>query len=446
MNIKKVISMACAASLGLTMLASCGNNSTNGSTDSKSTAGGGEKTELTVYTNRTDRVDDGSLDKLTDSFEEANNCTVKYIGLTDYSTDIKTKMTTKDYGDVLMIPDDVKLAELKNYFVPLGTYDELKDTYQWINKKMDDTKTVYGIPYGGTATGILYNTKVWNDAGITELPKTPEEFIKDLKQIKEKEPDVVPYYTEYHDAWTIAQWDSLVLSAAGDPDYKNKTLLQDKKDLFDKDGGFYKTYKMLFDLYSTADVLEKDHATTDWEKSKQYFADGNIGSIVLGSWAISQFQEKAKGHEEDIGYMPVPITAADGKQYSQTSADYCMGVSKNSKNQDLAKKFVEWFVKDSGFAANEGMISTSVGSELPENLAAFKDVELFEESVTPDDLVGKFNEIDEKSDVGTSLDTSDNFKFKIVEAAFAGKGEDELQKIFDDCNKKWADARDSILK
>lgn len=441
-----------AASLAVLMtmgtmasLASCGDDNSNSSgSDSKSSGkSSGDGVTLTVYTNRTDRVEDGTLDKLTEQFEKDNNCEVKYQGLKDYSTDIKTKMGSGDYGDVLMIPDDVQLDELGDYFEPLGTYDEYKDTYSWVNKKMSSDKTVYGIPYGGTATGILYNKKVWSDAGITEMPKTPEEFISDLKKIKENNPDVVPYYTEYKDSWTISQWDSLVISASGDPSYK-VDILKDKKDLFDKDGGYYKVYKMMFDLYSTADVLEKDHATTDWENSKQYFADGNIGAIVLGSWAISQFQEKAE-NPDDIGYMPIPITAADGKQYAQTSGDYCVGVSKNSKNKDLAKKFVEWFCKDSGFATNEGMISPVKGTALPSNLAEFEGCELFEEPATPDEYIGKFDEIDKASDVGTSLDASGNFKFKIAEAAFAGKSESDFDAIIKEENEKWAKARDSVL-
>ena len=105
MNIKRVISMAAVASLGLTMLASCGDKADNGGDND------GKKTTLTVYTNRTDRVDDGTLDKLTDAFEKENNCEVKYIGITDYSKDIQTKMTSGDYGDVLGIPDEVKIGK-----------------------------------------------------------------------------------------------------------------------------------------------------------------------------------------------------------------------------------------------------------------------------------------------------------------------------------------------
>lgn len=441
MNIKRVISMAAVASLGLTMLASCGDKADNGGDND------GKKTTLTVYTNRTDRVDDGTLDKLTDAFEKENNCEVKYIGITDYSKDIQTKMTSGDYGDVLGIPDEVKIEDLANYFEPLGTYDELSQKYYWTNKKMTSDKTVYGLAYGGNATGFVYNKKVWNDAGITELPKTPEDFVNALKTIKEKNDKVIPFYTNFKDDWCTAQWDGIVIPASGTGSYKEE-IVKDNKAFFDKDGGYYKTYKLMYDVYSEKDVLESDHSTTDWEKSKQYIADGNVATICAGSWAISQFQEKAKGHEDDIGYMPAPFTAADGKQYSVSSGDYCFGVSKNSKNKDLAKKYLEWYVSDSGFAANEGMITTAKGKDLPENLSSngFTADMLLEEPLPEEQYVGKFDAIDNKSGVGASLTTADNFKIKMAEAAFAGKGEDEFNKIVDETNKKWADGYAEIMK
>ncbi len=442
MNIKRVISMAAVASLSLSMLASCG--SSDSSSDSGKT--GGDKVKLTVYTNRTDRIadgGDGSLEKKTKAFEDANNCEVQYVGFTDYDGDMSKKLSGSDYGDVLCIPDAVALKELGNFFEPLGSYDELSKKYRWADKKMYD-KTVYGIATGGAAKGVLYNTKVWSDAGITELPKTPEDFIADLKLIKEKT-DAIPYYTQFADAsWTLNQWSDLILSAAGNANYKID-LLQNKSDLFDKDGGYYKVFKLMYNLFSTKEIIEEDPTTSQWEASKEWMGEGKIGTMVMGSWAVSQFQEKAQ-NKDDIGYMPAPFTAADGKQYAQTAGDYCMGVSKNSKNKDLAKKFVEWFALDSGFAASEGMISTAVDSELPDNLSNFKDCVLIEEAVAPDDLQGKFDDIDKGSELGTFDGDAANFKIKLAEAAFAGKGDSEFKAITDECNTKWATKRDEILK
>ena len=136
------------------------NNSTDNSTAGDSTASG-DKLTLTVLTHRTDRKDDGTLAEMTKSFEEANNCTVVYQAFTDYATDDPTMMNATEYGDVLMIPDTVKLEDLSNFFEPLGTYDEMNEKYMWADKKMYDN-TVYGIAHLGTiAGGICYHKRIW---------------------------------------------------------------------------------------------------------------------------------------------------------------------------------------------------------------------------------------------------------------------------------------------
>ena len=168
--------------------------------------------DITVWVSELEGVKELTEQQI-DAFEAANNCVVEYQGFTDYTTDVPTMMNTTDYGDVLMIPGTVKIEELSNFFEPLGSYDELKDKYNWIDNKMYDG-VVYGIPHlGSVAGGICYNKRIWAEAGVTELPKTPEEFLAALKLIDENT-DAIPYYTNYADAsWTLVQWASLVNSA-----------------------------------------------------------------------------------------------------------------------------------------------------------------------------------------------------------------------------------------
>lgn len=177
MKAKKILAGILAASTVVSLAACNSNNATSStgdasSTSSKadeskndsttadnasSTAPSGDKITLKVLTHRTDRKDDGSLDKMTDAFEEKYNCTIEYQSFKDYAGDVSTMMSTKEYGDVLMIPDTVKLEDLANFFEPLGKYDELKDKYKWANQKMYEG-TVYGLAHlGSVSGGICYN-------------------------------------------------------------------------------------------------------------------------------------------------------------------------------------------------------------------------------------------------------------------------------------------------
>lgn len=93
-----------------------------------------------------------------------------------------------------MIPA-VDKSELGNYFLSYGSLDDVKKEVKYATDKAYDNK-VYGIASTGNASGIVYNKKVFKDAGIDKLPTTPDEFISDLKAIKEKT-KAIPLYTNY---------------------------------------------------------------------------------------------------------------------------------------------------------------------------------------------------------------------------------------------------------
>ena len=402
---------------------------------------------IKVLHHRTDRDQDGTMAKLTEGFNALYpGVTVEYQSFTNYADDIATMMQSDNYGDVIMTPQALKQADLPNFFASFGTYEDLSKDYYWLENYSVDGN-VYALPTGGTASGILYNKRVWADAGITELPKTTDEFLACLKLIKENT-NAIPYYTNYNAGWCITQWQSLVVGASGDPDFNTK-LLTEKTDLFTKGSAYDAVYGTLFDIYADPNLHEEDPMTTDWEGCKPAFAQGKIATMVLGSWAISQFQEAAVqvgADPADVGYMPFP-NSIDGKIYSVSSNDYMMSVNKNSANLDAAMAYAKWFCTDSGFAQNEGEIAGLKGAPMPDTLSSFDElgVELFVENPCPAELTGKFDEIAKASEVDPWGDASTNYKFRMAEAAFNGEGREAYDKIAADVNAAWAATRDEIL-
>ncbi len=449
MKIRKLMAGLLAAGIMLSLTA-CGNtgtssdSQTSGTSDNSSGTGSNTGSQLTlkVLTHRTDRLEDGSLEEMTKSFEETNNCRVEYQGFTDYASDVPTMMNTTEYGDVLMIPDTVKLQDLSSFFEPLGTFEEMNEKYMWADKKMYDN-TVYGIAHLGTiAGGICYNKRIWSEAGITELPKTPEDFIADLKLIAENT-DAIPYYTNFADAsWTLVQWASLVNSASGSKTYETD-ILTSKRDLFVPGDAYYEVYKLMYDVFKDPALHEEDPMTSDWEGCKKAINEGKIATMVMGSWAVSQFKE-AGSNPDDIGYMPAPFSV-NGKQYAESTSDYCLGVNKNRSDdiKELGKKYITWFVEDSGFAQKEGSVSALRGSEMPDYLTDFADCEFFVTETAPEGLVGVWDAVNNDSEVGTWQGDAANFKIRIAEAAFAGDGEDAFESILADANAKWNAERDA---
>ena len=89
---------------------------------------------------------------------------------------------------------------------------------------------VYGVPSTGNAQGVVYNKRVFTEAGVTETPKTPDEFIAALQAIKDYDSSIIPLYTNYADGWPMEQWDGQIAgTTTGDSTYMNQKLLHTKR-------------------------------------------------------------------------------------------------------------------------------------------------------------------------------------------------------------------------
>lgn len=396
--------------------------------------------EITVLTQRTDLDQSGRLAEYAAEFNKKYpDVKVTFEAITDYEGEVRIRMNTKEYGDVLVIPNSITPEQLPTFFEPLGTVDELGAKYRFINEQAYKG-TVYGIATTGNANGILYNKKVFAAAGITELPKTPEEFIAALQKVKDST-DAIPLYTNYKDGWPTTQWEGNRGSITNDPNHFTKLAHDPAPWAAGKD--HYVIGKLMYDVVK-AGLVEEDPTTTAWEPSKALIGSGKIGTMVLGSWAIVQMQQAAVaagGTAEDIGYMPFP-SQVGGTYYSTAGGDYKVAVNINSENKDAAKAWLTWFVDESGFAANEGGIPPLIAGDFPSQLAEFDSlgVKFVEQLPPPAGEESLTNNIDKEAEIGLF---DPKFPQRIIDAA-RGASDETLDAIFADLNKRWNDAKTKL--
>ena len=393
---------------------------------------------ITMLTHRTDRLSDGTFDALLAQFQEKYpNANVEFEGITDYAGELAVRVQTPEYGDVLMIPDAVPSTEYPRYFEPLGTVEQLSGKYQegYLYGKWFDGQ-VYGLAYMSTVQGVLYNKKVFADAGVTSLPKSPEEFLDALRKIKENT-DAIPYYTNANSGWTLDQWeDHCAGTVTGNADYKNNILPTDKN-AWAPGSSHYVVAKLLYDIINQG-LCEADPTTCDWEASKGMLNRGEIGCMVLGNWAISQMKE-ADSNPDDVGYMPFPITV-DGKQYASSGVDYCYAINIHSQNKVLARAWIDFLIDESGVAVREGGISLLKTDPMPTGLEEFEGVTFIVDKPATDENMGKLSEVETESQIplydgGTRMS-------RVVDAA-RGASNETFDQIMADLNAKWAAAIDA---
>jgi ABC-type glycerol-3-phosphate transport system substrate-binding protein len=387
---------------------------------------------IKVLTHRTDLVQDGTMKKYAAEFNKTYpKVKVEFEALTDYEGEVKIRMNTENYGDVLMIPGVIKKNDYPKFFASLGTEAERSKKYLFTDFTTVDGK-VYGQSPMGAVPGFLYNKRVWEEAGIADWPTTPAEFIAGLKAVKSKT-DAVPYYTNFKDMWPLSHWTYINGSVSCDPQATTR-LAEGNPWAADADLRVGDT--LLHDIVRQG-LVEKDPTTTNWEGSKPKLAKGEIATMWLGSWAVIQFQAAAKeagSNPDDIGFMPFPAQV-DGKFCATMSPDYNQAVNINSDHKEAARAWIDWFTDKSGYADDNLALSPVKGAPLPGVLKPYEaaGVKLME----LDDAQGAaVKEIDNQSEVGIY---KPDYRQDLVDLARRAK-DGSLDGFLDDLGKRWTEA------
>lgn len=428
---------ALAATTGVTfVLAACGGG--DSTTDSSASGDGVISGDITVLTQRTDIVDTVFQDYKKDFEALYPDVQVTFEAITDYEGEVATRMSTSDYGDVLLIPNSVKPSDLPDFFEPLGSVDDLSKTYRFVTSEQNFDGQVYGIAITGNASGLVYNKKVWADAGVTDLPTTPDEFLADLQLIADNT-DAIPLYTNYADGWPLTQWEANRGEVTADPNVVNELAETDAP--WTEGSEHYVIDSLIYDAVADG-LTEPDPTTTNWEQSKGDLGSGKIATMALGSWSIVQMKDAAE-NPDDIGYMPFPVQV-DGAFHSVISGDYKNAINVNSKHKEAARAWIDWFADKSGYATDQGGISPRLDGPTPDTLTDFDAAGVQYIELTPAPL-GKeslVNDIDSAAEIGLWGAT---YRQRIVDAA-RGARDESKQDIFDDLNARWAAARASVTE
>ncbi|MGW5449772.1 extracellular solute-binding protein [Streptomyces asiaticus] len=280
---------------------------------------------------------------------------------------VTTALSESDPPDVLEIGNTQTPA-----YAQTGGLAELDDLKKSIGadwpKTMNESAVYdgkqYAAPWFVVNRVVLYNKKIWAEAGIKDTPKTRTEFFKDLDTIQKKtdaEPIYLPGQNWYFfDGLTIGTGADLV-KKDGDKWVSN---LADPK--VGKAMDIYKQYQS----FSKA-PKDKDEATP---QQAEVFAKGKTGAFIGMGWEAALAIKANPKIEKDIGYFTIPGETA-GKPEGVFLGGSNLAVAAGSEKQELAKEFLKIALNDTheGQLAKEGGVipnKESLQAQLKGNAAA----------------------------------------------------------------------------
>ncbi len=303
---------------------------------------------ITFVTNRTDLVD-SFYPKIAEQFKKKypNVEEVEFEAIRDYDPDLRVRLSSKEYGDVLLVPNGVTRDQLPDFFAPLDALG-FKGRVHFEDYRAFQGK-MYGVVSGVTAEGLVYNKQAFAKAGISKMPTRLDDFYAAAQKLKDQ--GIVPLAINFSAQWPLQQWDKLAVTISGKGAYWNTLVNTDTP--FNSASPYGKSFEIL-KTFIDKGYTEPDLMSTDWERSKVDVAQGKFGMYYLGNWVINQVIDSG-GQAEDIGFAPIPTD--NGKQVKALmNPDWFYAVNKHSENVDTAKAFVKFMVEESGFDDFSGFI------------------------------------------------------------------------------------------
>jgi multiple sugar transport system substrate-binding protein len=225
-----------------------------------------------------------------------------------------------------------------------------------------------GIPAEVNTYALIYNKKLFEEAGIERAPETWDELVEFGKLLTKK--DSRGIITQYGFAFPMLEESSvsdivhpyfaLLYSAGGEPFNSDLT-----KSLLDSPEAV-RALEAIVELF--------EEGVTDTAGGLFDFTQKNVAMVIKAPWYVSYLKEAFGDEYEDIvGIAPIPYIDTPA-----TSAyTFFYSVHSGSENQEEAWKFLEWFAleyKEAPEITRAGELGAQVIGVIPPNE---KDLEYF---------------------------------------------------------------------
>lgn len=278
--------------------------------------------------------------------------------VTDYIAKLQTMLLSDTAPDIFMIA-----AENRNEIMDGGYALDLTDE-PFMSVMLDSNKSMvskdgrtYAFSQSGWAGGLFYNKQLFQEAGITQLPQTWDEFIEAC--LKLKEIGVIPLYDKMTDITIIhsALFGSNVLSK--DPTFDEK--------LFKGEATFAEGWTEVLTMWKEGlidnKILTPDMIGMTSDQLMNEFALGKVAMFPGGPWNIGPVEEINPDLEFEI--MSIPGKEA-GNNYYNGAPGVGFAVNSKTKNNEEALLFLEYMSTQEGlkqFEQGTGGIITVQGYE-----------------------------------------------------------------------------------
>lgn len=315
-----------------------------GDTQNSTPADSEEEIVLTFGTGNSETVD--VYQEIFDNYHaEHPNVTVEVSVLPSSSADfysaLSAKMTAGDAPDIFTYWWDTNINNFARNGLILDITDTgIRDTMREIKKPYNQYEgRDYAYPTQFSMWGLIYNTELGEAAGVTETPKTFDEFLDDMQKIRDsgiEYPFIIPAKDGSGATGPVFCYLHQIVSG-DNPDFYYQILLGEKSWDGPEWRGLLDTYAQIIE-YANPDSLglDPDNALTR-------FARGEGAFLVQSPSTVKTLQEMNPDLAGKLKYIPFPLY--DNEEDYETIADFDNAVSiwSGTKYPEAAKDVLKYF-------------------------------------------------------------------------------------------------------
>ena len=206
------------------------------------------------------------------------------------------------------------------------------------------------IPYEVGYTPVWYNMDIFKKAGISDIPKTYDEFWDACEKIKAAGFIPTSQMTGGTNAWTSMLWFSHIAASIGGPEVWEKDIT---------DPVFVQAAEILQKMFSDGNT-SKDAVGGDAGVSGGHFLAGRSAMFINGPWYIGRVRGDAPDvfKATKIGPAPAVKGGYEGAQIGFPQSNLAAGYTDDPARKEAVITFMKWMTKPE----NVKKISMDAGS------------------------------------------------------------------------------------
>ncbi|MBU5212071.1 ABC transporter substrate-binding protein [Heyndrickxia sp. FSL K6-6286] len=341
------------AMLALILLVSIGLVGCSSSNDDSKEGKGSSKGDVVVDIFQFKVEFKDQFKKLAEKYEKENKGVKINIttvgGGEDYGAALKSKFASGNEPTIYNVggPQDVKDWEAK-----LADLSDTKAASLALDGTLEGVKKgdeILGLPYNQEGYGFIYNTKVFEKAGIDPKEITSFSALEDaVKTLDKKKKDLgldAVFALPGKETWVTGLHLSNTFLA---PEFNGNVM--DAYNAKKVDFKYADAFKHVLDLenkYSVQPTVSLDYS----QQVEELFSTGKVAMIQQGNWVYGSIEGiDPELAENSIGLLPIPV---EGYKEDAIPVGVPMywAVNKNKNDKEIteAKKFLDWlYTSDAG--------------------------------------------------------------------------------------------------